>query len=118
MPTSIALLLFFAIAAGNFAGMIALSALVGPKRPNLVKDEPFECGSIPLAPQPGRLHVRFYRLAMLFIVFDIETVLLYPWAVIARPELGRLGLAEMGLFVLVLAIGLAYVWKRGGLEWD
>jgi NADH-quinone oxidoreductase subunit A len=62
--------------------------------------------------------VRFYRVAMLFIIFDIETVLLYPWAVIALPELGMMGMMEMGVFVLLLAIGLAYVWMRGGLEWD
>jgi NADH-quinone oxidoreductase subunit A len=55
---------------------------------------------------------------MLFIIFDIETVLLYPWAVIALPELGMMGMMEMGVFVLLLAIGLAYVWMRGGLEWD
>jgi NADH-quinone oxidoreductase subunit A len=118
MPTSIALLVFMIIAAANFGGMIMITALLGPKRPNLVKDEPFECGSIPLAPQPGHLHVRFYRVAMLFIIFDIETVLLYPWAVIALPELGMMGMMEMGVFVLLLAIGLAYVWMRGGLEWD
>jgi NADH-quinone oxidoreductase subunit A len=62
--------------------------------------------------------VRFYRVAMLFIVFDIETVLLYPWAVIYRTELGLTGLIEMGLFVAVLFYGLGYVWLRGGLEWD
>jgi NADH-quinone oxidoreductase subunit A len=118
MTPSLALFIFLLFAAVNFGGMIVLTSMVGPKRPNPVKDQPFECGSVPDAPLPARLHVRFYRLAMLFIIFDIETVLMFPWAVIARKELGLFGLFEMGMFVLVLGFGLAYVWKKGGLEWD
>lgn len=118
IPVSIALVIFLLVCAGNFGGMIALTSFLGPKNRNPVKDEPFECGSIPVGPNNGRVHVRFYMVAMLFIVFDIETVMMYPWAVIYLKDLRLFGLVEMALFIAILTFGLVYVWKRGGLEWD
>jgi NADH-quinone oxidoreductase subunit A len=118
MPLYLALLIFLLVAAGNFGGMIALTSLLGPKQRNPVKDEPFECGSIPVGGPSGKIHVRFYMVAMLFIVFDIETVMMYPWAVIYLKDLRLFGLGEMAVFVALLTFGLVYVWKRGGLEWD
>lgn len=118
MPVSADLFIFLLVSLGTFAAMVALSVILGPKRLNPAKNEPFECGSPLLSPNPGRVHVRFYLLAMMFIVFDIETVLMYPWAMIYLSDLGLKGLVEMGLFVAVLAFGLAYVWRKGGLEWD
>ena len=106
--------LFAAVIVGS---MVALPSILGPKRPNPSKAEPFECGVEPFMLPQGRVHVKFYILAMLFIVFDVEIVFLFPWAVLVR-ELGWGGLMSMGLFLLVIVIGLAYVWRKGALEWE
>lgn len=99
------------------AGAIILSALLGPSRKRKGKAEIYECGVPLLDSAHGRFNVRYYLVAIFFILFDIETVFLIPWALIHK-SLGVAGLVEMGIFVGVLAAGLAYVWKRGALEWD
>jgi NADH-quinone oxidoreductase subunit A len=107
------------LAAIFVAGTLVTSALVGPKRYNRAKLDSYECGIEP-TPQPvggGRFPVKYYITAMLFIVFDIEIVFLYPWAV-AFDRLGLFGLVEMLLFILTIFVAYAYVWRRGGLEWD
>src|SRR5437879_9829419 len=116
------LLLLFVVA--NAAGMIGLSHLVGPKRPTPLKDAPYESGLPPLGSAHERFSVKFYLVAMLFIVFDIETVFLIPWGAIyfapaggGGPGMGFL-LVEMLVFILILAVGYVYVWKRGALQWD
>ena len=98
--------------------MMVLSAFIGPRKPNPVKNEPYECG-VPSSTgvRRGRLSVKFFLVAILFLVFDIEVVFLFPWAVVFR-SLGLLGFIEMGLFILVLVAGLAYAWKKGALEWE
>jgi len=98
-------------------GMILVPSLLGPKRPNPSKAQPFECGVEPLTLPQGRFNVKFYVLAMLFIVFDVEIVFLFPWAVLLR-ELGWTGLVSMGLFLLFIVGGFIYVWRRGALEWE
>ena len=104
--------------AGLFAlGSLLLSSLVGPRDPNPTKLAPYECGITPVGSARERFSVKFYLVAMLFIIFDIEIVFLYPWAVVFR-HLGAFGLLEMGAFVAVLLVGLVYAWKKGGLEWD
>ncbi len=104
--------------AGGLAGaMLAMGEFMGPKRLTSVKLEPFECGSTPIGPGRQRFNVKFYLVAMLFIIFDVEVVFLYPWAVIFR-DLGVFGLVEMACFIFVLAAALVYVWKRGALEWE
>jgi len=118
MSLVLPLLIFTAAVVANFAGMIGASTLLGPKRRNPVKDEPFECGSLPVGPNWVRFHVRFYLTAILFLIFDIEVVFLYPWAMIYRHELGLYGLEVMGIFLFVLIFGLVYEWRRGGMEWD
>lgn len=118
MELTLPLLIFAAAVAANFAGMIGASTLLGPKRRNAVKDEPFECGSLPVGPNRTRFHVRFYLTAILFLIFDIEVVFLYPWAMIYRGELGAYGLGVMGIFLFILVFGLVYEWRRGGMEWD
>lgn len=105
-----------------FAGIVVATLLlvaqtVGPKRPNPVKGEPFESGNPPKGDARIRFPVKFYLVAMLFLIFDIEVVFLYPWAVLFR-RLGILGLVEMGIFLLILIIGFIYVWKKGALEWE
>jgi NADH-quinone oxidoreductase subunit A len=118
MNATVGLVIFLAAVTANFAGMIAASHFLGPKRRNPVKDEPFECGSLPVGPNRGRFHVRFYLTAILFLIFDIEVVFLYPWALIFRSELGLYGFAVIGIFLAVLTFGLIYEWRRGGMEWD
>ena len=113
----IAVLLTLGVAAVVPALFLGISGLFAPRRPNPVKDEAFECGNPSSGSAWGRFDVKFYLPAILFIVFDVEVVFMYPWAVKFR-ELGMFGLAEMSLFVVVLGFGLLYVWRKGALEWD
>jgi NADH-quinone oxidoreductase subunit A len=109
----------FVLAAVFAVGSVGAAAVVGPKRYNKAKLEAYECGIEP-SPQAsggGRFPVKFYLTAMLFIVFDIEIIFLYPWAV-ANESLGVFGLVEMVLFIATVFIAYAYVWRRGGLDWD
>ena len=110
------LLILAALAAGVAVCFLSANALFGPKRPNPVKATPFECGVEPITLPAGRLPVHFYIAAMLFVVFDVELVFLFPWAVLVR-ELGWFGLLEMGFFLLIVVAGFVYAWKRGALEW-
>ncbi len=100
--------------AGLFLG---LSHLLSVRRPTAVKASAYESGIDPLGDTRERFSVKFYIVAILFIVFDIETIFFLPWAAIFR-ELGLFGLIEMFVFVLVLGAGLAYAWKKGALEWE
>ncbi|MGH3328855.1 MAG: NADH-quinone oxidoreductase subunit A [Streptomycetales bacterium] len=107
------------VAAGFAVFSVVAGALTGPKRFNRAKLDAYECGIEP-TPQPmggGRFPVKYYLTAMLFIIFDIEIIFLYPWAV-AFESLGIFGLVEMVLFILTVFVAYAYVWRRGGLEWD
>jgi len=110
----IGVVLVVAIAVG--AGMLWLSNVLGPRHPSVVKFQPFECGSEPVGSARQRFGVKFYVVALMFIVFDIEAVFLYPWAALFT-ELGWAGYVEMGIFVFTLVIGLVYVWKKGVLDW-
>ena len=98
------------------AGMLTVHQLLGPKREFPEKQEPFECGESQLVSPKQRYSVKFYLVAILFIIFDVEAVFLYPWGALCR-ELGWFGFIEMTTVVGVLAVGLAYVWKKGALEW-
>ena len=113
------IVIMLAIAAG-FVGLTILTTLiVGPGRYNRAKYDSYECGIEP-TPQPvggGRFPVKYYITAMLFIVFDIEIVFLYPWAV-TFDSLGTFALIEMALFMATVFVAYAYVWRRGGLDWD
>jgi NADH-quinone oxidoreductase subunit A len=111
--------LALAVLAGAFAiGSVVMSSFTGPKRYNRAKLDAYECG---IEPTPnalsGRFPVKYYSIAMLFIVFDIEIVFLYPWAV-HFDALGWFGLAEMAVFLGTVFVAYAYVWRRGGLDWD
>jgi NADH-quinone oxidoreductase subunit A len=108
-------LLLAVLTAGIAAFMLSANALFGPKKPNPVKAEPFECGREPIALPAGRLPIHFYVVAMLFVVFDVELVFLFPWAVLVR-ELGWFGLIEMGFFIGIVVVGFVYAWKQGALE--
>ena len=99
------------------AGILVLSSILGPRKPTRTKVLPYECGMIPSEEAKGRYPVRFATIAMLFIIFDIEVVFMYPWAV-ALEELKMFGFIEMLVFMVILGIAYVYVWGRGGLEWD
>ncbi len=106
--------------------LVALSVLIGPKHETDSKLEPFECGSVPIGSPRGRYSVKFYQVAILFLVFDIEAAFMYPWALLYRSELSvnalggvsLFGFAEMLVFVGILAAGLAYVWRKKAIGWD
>ncbi len=110
-------LLFLVVAIGFGAGTIALSTFIVPRRHNPVKDAAYECGVDPVGDARSRFNIKFYLVAVLFILFDIEAVFLYPWAVAFR-QLGAYGLIEMLLFILILLVGYLYLLKKRALEWD
>ena len=111
-------LVLAALAALFAVGSIAMSMVVGPRRYNRAKADSYECGIEP-TPQAvgGRFPVKYYITAMLFIVFDIEIIFLYPWAVYFD-QMSWFGLVEMVLFIATVFVAYAYVWRRGGLDWD
>ena len=111
------LLMLIGFVAANAVIILVLSHLASPRRATPVKGMPYESGMTPLGGTRDRFSVKFYLVAMLFIVFDIETVFMIPWGVAFR-QLGLFGLVEMAVFVLILLVGYIYVWKRGALEWD
>jgi NADH-quinone oxidoreductase subunit A len=115
----IPILVLLVLATGFAAFSVTMGSLMGPKRWNKAKLDAYECGIEP-TPTPlggGKVPVKYYLTAMLFIVFDIEIVFLYPWAV-TFGQLGTFGLVEMVTFVITVLVAYAYVWRRGGLEWD
>ena len=115
MYSLIPISVFFCMAAGFVITMLLLSIVLGPKRHSETKDDPFECGTIGTGGASSRHRVRFYLVAISFILFDLEIAFLYPWAVNFR-ELSWYGLAAVFPFVSVLMLGLLYEWRRGVLE--
>ena len=113
LPILIALL--FAVA--FVVAVIIVSTLIVPMRPSPSKNSPYESGVDPVGDARQRFHVRFYLVAVLFVLFDIEAVFLYPWAVSFR-QLGLYGLIEMALFIVILFVGYVYLLKRRALQWD
>jgi NADH-quinone oxidoreductase subunit A len=110
-------LLFLIVATGIGVALIVIGNVLGPKRPTAEKLSPYECGFPAFEDARMRFDVRYYLVAILFIVFDLEIAFVFPWAVVFR-ELGVFGLVEMGVFLALLVIGFAYVWKKGALEWE
>jgi len=112
-----ALLLLVGFVVVAAIGMLVFSHLVSPQRPTAIKSQPYESGMPAIGGTRERFSVKFYLVAMLFIVFDIETVFMIPWSVAFR-QLGLFGLVEMLIFIAILLVGYVYAWKRGALEWD
>jgi NADH-quinone oxidoreductase subunit A len=96
---------------------IILGMVFGPRKKSVTKSMPYESGMNPIGPGTRRLPVRFYLIAVLFILFDIETIFFLPWAIVFR-QLGLFGLIEMVVFIAILLVGYFYAWKKGALEWD
>jgi NADH-quinone oxidoreductase subunit A len=110
-------LVMMAVAIAIAGTFFFLTSTLGPRARNWRKDEPYECGNIPTRPFQQRVSVRFYIVALLFILFDMEAVFLFPWAVTFK-ELGAVGMVSMLSFISVLLVGLVYVWKKGALDWE
>jgi NADH-quinone oxidoreductase subunit A len=111
------LLILLAISASQAIGMVVLSEVLSPRKATAVKLSPYESGIDPLGGTRERFSVKFYVVAILFIVFDVETVFLVPWAVVMR-TLGMEGFIVAMIFIFILTVGLIYEWKKGALEWD
>ncbi len=111
------ILVLTGIAIAFAVGATVASHLVGPRKSSAVKLAPYECGMPLLSSAQDRFSIKFYIIAMLFILFDIEAVFLYPWAVMYK-RLGIFGFVEMGVFIIILLVGYVYVWKKGALEWE
>ena len=110
------LLVLFGISVLNAVGMAVATHILNPSRPTPEKDMPYESGMVPLGDTRQRFSVKFYMVAISFIVFDLETIFLVPWAVHMR-ELGGPAFVAMLIFVTVLTLGLVYEWKKGALQW-
>jgi NADH-quinone oxidoreductase subunit A len=122
MPTSATevyfpVLLQALVAMALAAGLLTVSYLLGKRVKNRVKDMPYESGMVPTGDARQRFSVKFYLVAMLFILFDIEAIFLYPWAVVYR-ELLMPGFVEMLIFVILILSGFFYIWKKGALDWS
>ena len=120
MPSDYSPILIFAVVAVALSAIaVAVPSWLGPRRPTATKLAPYESGKLPIGPARRRFSIQYYVYAVLFLLFDIGVLFLYPWAVVFRGLASRwLGLLEAGVFCGILALGLVYVWKRGGLEWD
>ena len=117
LRTYVPILLFVLVATGFAVVTILVSKLVHANKPHPVKREPYECGIEPLSDARDRYSVRYYLVAMLFVIFEVETVFLFPWAVMVE-QLALFGLIEMLLFLLILVVGYFYAWRKGALEWQ
>lgn len=113
LPIGVVLLLGILVA----AGLLLVSNLLGQKKPSPVKNTVYECGVPLIEGARKRYPIKFFLIAMLFILFDIEVAFLFPWAVVFR-KLGLFGFVEMAVFVAILLVGFIYIWRKGGLEWE
>ena len=117
MSPYVSVVILWLLSAIIVGAMVSLNTLLGPRATNPVKREPFECGNAPTGPAWRRFSVRFYMTAILFILFDVEVVFLYPWAVILR-QLKMFGFWEMLVYIGVVLVGFFYIWKKGVLDWS
>ena len=111
------ILLFMVVAAGLGLALLTIGLLVAPKRPEAEKLSPYECGFEAFEDARMKFDVRYYLLAILFIIFDLEIAFLFPWAVVFE-RIGLIALIEMALFIGLLVVGFIYIWKKGALEWE
>ena len=110
-------LIFIVVGTVVGAAMIGLGFVLAPNRPDSEKNSPYECGFEAFEDSRMKFDVRYYLVAILFIIFDLEIAFVIPWAIVFD-ELGAFGLAEMGMFIGLLVLGFIYVWKKGALEWE
>ncbi len=113
----LAILIFFAIAVFFAVFAVVASHLLGQKKPTPIKQAPYECGMTTVGSSFRRVPIKYYIIAMLFLIFDIEVVFLYPWAVVFK-EFKLFAFASMAVFLGILILAYIYIWKRGALEWE
>ncbi|MFZ1343990.1 NADH-quinone oxidoreductase subunit A [Thiothrix eikelboomii] len=111
------ILIFLAVGFIIAVVLLGLGLIAGPRRPDLEKDSPFECGFAPFEDARMNFDIRYYLVAILFIIFDLEIAFLFPWAVVLD-TIGVFGIAVMGIFLSILIVGFIYEWKQGALEWE
>ncbi len=111
------ILLFLVVAAAMGIVLLVVGLVVAPRRPDAEKLSPYECGFEAFEDARMRFDVRYYLIAIIFIIFDLEVAFLFPWAVVFS-SIGVIALVEMALFLALLVVGFAYVWKKGALEWE
>jgi NADH-quinone oxidoreductase subunit A len=111
------LLLMFILAAGLSGALIVVSAIVGKHKRTREKDQPYECGIRPTGDAREPISVQFYMVALLFILFDIEAIFLYPWALVYH-DLKLFGFVEMLVYIIILLAGYIFLWKKGALDWN
>ena len=116
MPGFLPILIMIGLGVGFAGGNIVLSQFLGPKRPSAEKSAPYECGMPAVGDARERQSVKFYLVAMIFLLFDIEVAFLYPWAMALR-DLGWTGFVQVVLFMALLLAGYTYVWRKGALDW-
>jgi NADH-quinone oxidoreductase subunit A len=116
MQSWLSILMFFGLAVGFGVFTVFISQQLGPSRPTPEKSAPYECGVPPVGDARDRMSVKFYLVAMVFLLFDIEVAFLYPWAMAMR-DLGWTGYIQVVLFMLILVAGYAYIWRKGILDW-
>jgi NADH-quinone oxidoreductase subunit A len=109
--------LFLIVAGGIGVALLAIGAVLGPRSANKEKAAPYECGFEAFEDARGKFDVRYYLIAILFIIFDLEIAFLFPWAVVFK-QIGIVALSEMAMFLLLLLLGFVYCWKKGALEWE
>ena len=117
LSSYIPIAIFVVVATGFALFTLVFSGLLHSEKYNKVKLEPYECGIEPTTDARDRYSVRYYLVAMLFVIFDVETVFLFPWAVSLK-EIGALGFWSMMVFLAILTVGFVYEWRKGALEWD
>lgn len=117
MNPSISITVFLLLVVGSVAAIMLLSQVTGRRPLTAEKDIPYECGMLPIDKPQTRFPIRYYKVALLFVIFDVEIIFLYLWAIVVK-DLGLFGILEMFVFIAVLLTALAYVWRKGDLKWD
>jgi len=117
LPILVFIVLAILVAAAIAIGARIMNSLINVNNPSKEKNSPFECGFEPFEDARAKFDVRYYLVAILFIVFDLEVAFLFPWSVVAT-KIGWYGFSAMGLFLFLLVVGFAYEWKKGALEWE
>ncbi len=117
MQSWLSILIMIGLGVAFGGGSVVLSRLLGPRHPTAEKEAPYECGMPPVGTARERQSIKFYLIAMIFLLFDIEVAFLYPWAMALR-DLRWIGFWQIVVFFAILVVGYAYVWKKGALNWD
>jgi len=115
--SAISIILYLTLVVGTAVAIIVISSIIGRRPLSAEKSIPYECGMLPLEKPDALFSIQFYKVALLFVIFDVETVFLYLWAIVVK-DLKLFGLIEMVVFIAILLVAFIYVWRKGDLHWD